>query len=119
MGFALRRKDMEGKKEQYLSPSFTFVEEEAEYWGNTVRWPKDTKGIVRHKQQRRSFYLALRFSSGELKQLRDAAQQAGIGPTILAGILVRPWSRWCPELVWRQSAVKMSVFCRFFVRGCW
>ena len=79
---------MEEKKEQYPNPSFTSAEEEAAYWEKHSPLTEGYKGTVQHKQQRRSSYLALRLSGEELKRLRDAAQQAGIGPTTLARTLI-------------------------------
>jgi len=79
---------MEEKKEQYPNPSFTSAEEEAEYWEKHSPLTEGYKGAVQQKQQKRSSYLALRLSGEELKQLRDAARQAGIGPTVLARNLI-------------------------------
>jgi len=79
---------MEEKKEQYPNPSFTSAEEEAEYWEKHSPLTEGYKRTVQQKHQKRSSYLALRLSGEELKQLRDAAQQAGVGPTILARNLI-------------------------------
>jgi len=79
---------MEEKKGQYPNPTFTAAEEEAEYWEKHSPLAEGYRGTVQRKQQKRSSYLALRLSGQELKQLRDAAQQAGIGPTILARNLI-------------------------------
>jgi len=79
---------MEEKKGQYPNPGFTSAEEEAEYWEKHGPLTEGYKGTVQQKHQKRSSYLALRLSGEELEQLRDAAQQAGIGPTVLARNLI-------------------------------
>ena len=79
---------MEGKKEQYPNPRFASAEEEEEYWQRHSPLAEGYEGTVQHKRQKRSSYLALRLSGEELKQLRDAAQKAGIGPTTLARNLI-------------------------------
>lgn len=79
---------MENKKEQYQNPMFTSIEEEEEYWQKHSPLAEGYEGTVQRKPQRRSSYLALRMSGEELKQLKDAAQRAGIGPTTLARNLI-------------------------------
>ena len=78
---------MEGKREQYPNPIFASVEEE-EYWEKHSPLAEGYEGTVQQKRQPRSSYLALRLSGEELKQLREAAQRAGIGPTTLARKLI-------------------------------
>ena len=101
--------NMEEKKDQYPNPSFTSAEEEAQYWGKHSPLAEGYKGTVQHKQQKRSSYLALRLSGEELKQLRDAAQQAGIGPTVLARNLILKGLKAERDLVSRLEALEQKV----------
>lgn len=100
---------MEEKKEQYPNPTFTSIEEEAEYWEKHSPLAEGYKETVQQKQQKRSSYLALRLSAEELKQLRDAAQQAGIGPTILARNLILKGLKAERDLVSRLEALEQKV----------
>ena len=101
--------NMEEKKDQYPNPSFTSAEEEAQYWEKHSPLAEGYKGAVQHKQQKRSSYLALRLSGEELKQLRDAAQQAGIGPTVLARNLILKGLKAERDLVSRLEALEQKV----------
>ena len=79
---------MEKRKEPYPNPNFVSAEEEAQYWDKHSPLAEGYEGTAQQKGQKRSSYLALRLSGEELKQLRDAAQRAGIGPTTLARKLI-------------------------------
>lgn len=100
---------MEEKREQYPNPSFTSAEEEAEYWKKHSPLTEGYKSTVQQKHQKRSSYLALRLSGEELKQLRDAAQQAGIGPTILARNLILKGLEAEKGLLSRLEALEQKV----------
>jgi len=100
---------MEEKKEQYPNPSFTSAEEEAAYWEKHGPLTEGYKGTVQHNQQKRSSYLALRLSGEELEQLRDAAQQASIGPTVLARNLILEGLKAEKGLLSRVDALEQKV----------
>jgi len=100
---------MEEKKEQYPNPSFNSAEEEAEYWEKHSPLAEGYKGTVQQKHQKRSSYLALRLSDEELEQLRDAAQQAGIGPTVLARNLILKGLKAERDLLSRLEALEQKV----------
>jgi len=100
---------MEEKKDQYPNPSFTSAEEEAEYWEKHSPLAEGYKGTMQQKHQKRSSYLALRLSDEELEQLRDAAQQAGIGPTVLARNLILKGLKAERDLLSRLEALEQKV----------
>ena len=100
---------MEEMKGQYPNPRFTSAEEEAEYWGKHSPLAEGYEGKVQQREQRRSSYLALRLSGEELKQLRDAAQRAGIGPTTLARKLILDGLKAERELLSRIEALERKV----------
>ncbi|MBM3119185.1 MAG: hypothetical protein FJ006_06460 [Chloroflexi bacterium] len=100
---------MKEMKEQYPNPRFTSVEEEEEYWQKHSPLAEGYEGTVQHKRQRRSSYLALRLSGEELKELRDAAQRAGVGSTTLARNLILQGLRAERDLLHRIKALEQKV----------
>jgi len=100
---------MAEKKAQYPNPKFTSVEEEDEYWQEHSPLTEEYEGTVQRGRQRRSSYLALRLSGEELKQLRDAAQKAGIGPTTLARNLILQGLKTERDLLPRIEALEQKV----------
>ena len=100
---------MEEKKERYPNPRFASVQEEEEYWRRHSPLTEDYEGTVQHRRQRRSSHLALRLSGEELKQLRDAAQRAGIGPTTLARNLILRGLETERDLLPRIEALEQKV----------
>ena len=100
---------MEEEKEQYPNPDFASAEEEAEYWDKHSPLAEGYEGTVQHKPQKRSSYLALRLSGEELRQLKDAAERAGIGPTVLARNLILKGLRGERDLLSRLEALERRV----------
>lgn len=100
---------MEGKKRQYPNPRFTSAEEEEAYWQKHSPLAEGYEGTVQRERQTRSSYLALRMSGEELKQLRDAAQKAGIGPTTLARNLILRGLKEERELLPRIERLEQKV----------
>jgi hypothetical protein len=100
---------MEEEKEQYPNPDFASAEEEAEYWEKHSPLAEGYEATVQRKPQKRSSYLALRLSGEELKQLRDAAEQAGIGPTVLARNLILKGLKAEKGLLSRLEALERRV----------
>lgn len=96
-------------REQYPNPIFASVEEEEEYWERHSPLAEGYEGTVEQKRQPRSSYLALRLSGEELKQLRDAAQKAGIGPTTLARKLILEGLKAERDLLTRLEALEHKV----------
>jgi len=96
-------------KGQYPNPRFASVEEEEKYWQRHSPLAEGYEGTVQHKRQKRSSYLALRLNGEELKQLRDAAQRAGIGPTTLARNLILRGLETERDLLPRIEALEQKV----------
>jgi len=100
---------MEGKKEEYPNPRFISIEEEEAYWQEHSPLTEGYKGTVQRQPQKRSSYLALRLSGEELKQLRGAAERAGIGPTTLARNLILQGLKTEKDLLSRIEALERKV----------
>ena len=100
---------MEERKEPYPNPNFASAEEEAEYWDKHSPLAEGYEGKIQLKGQKRSSYLALRLSGEELKQLRDAAQRVGIGPTTLARKLILDGLKAERELISRVESLERKV----------
>lgn len=100
---------MERKEKEYPNPRFASVEEEEAFWRGHSPLAEGFEGTIQRKPQRRSSYLALRLSGEELKQLRDAAQSAGVGPTTLARNLILQGLRTNKDILPRIEALEQKV----------
>lgn len=100
---------MEDNKRQYPNPGFSSLEEEEKFWREHSPLEEGYEGTVQRKPQRRSSYLALRMSGEELKELKDAAQRAGVGPTTLARNLILRGLRGNKDLVPRIEALERKI----------
>jgi len=79
---------MQDSKENHDSSRFSTAEREDEFWRRHGPLAAGHARDLQHKPQKRSSYLALRLTAEELARLRDAAREAGVGPTTLARNLI-------------------------------
>ena len=100
---------MEAKKKEYPNPRFISVEDESAYWQEHSPLAEGYEGTIQRGLQKRSSYLALRLSGEELRQLRDAAQRAGVGPTTLARNLILRGLKTERDLLSRIETLEQKV----------
>jgi len=80
---------MTEKKKIYPNPRFSSVEEEDKYWA--IHSPLDEGYAVANQKekQKRSSFLTIRLTGGELIQLRDLSSARGMGPSTFIRTLIK------------------------------
>lgn len=80
---------MEREKDATI-PKFASLEEEREYWESRGPLAEAHKATVNRPRprQKRSSFLAVRFTGEELTRLRDTAAQLGLGPSTFARLVL-------------------------------
>jgi len=79
---------MSEKLKSYPNPKFTSLEEEREYWEVHGPLAEGYKGRFQRSSQKRSSFLAVRLTGGELTRLRDVAAKQGLGPSTYARLVL-------------------------------